>query len=139
MPKGVRGSGTSSPRPLSPEAARQERERLQAQLRELEAHDARRYAVVGRVVMKVAESDAAFAAQLRGILDREVKDRHERLALGLDESVRPKPRRGGRGRRAIGSQAGMQGPIYASTDDASPTGPAVADATEAGAIDAAEE
>ena len=136
MPEGVRGSGVGRKTTLSPEEARQERERLQAQLHELEAHDARRYAVVGRVVMKVAESDEAFSAQLRGILEREVKDRHERLALGLDESVRP--RRGGRGRRAIGSQAGMQGPIYASTDDAGPTGPAVADATEAGAIDAAE-
>ncbi len=122
MPKGVRGSGTVRKGVLSPEEARQERERLQAQLHELEAHDARRYALVGRVVMKVAESDAAFAAQLRGILEHEVKDRHERLALGLDQSVRP--RRDGRGRKAIGSQAGMQGPIYASTDDASPTGPA---------------
>ena len=139
MPKGVRGSGVGRKTTLSPEEARQERERLQAQLHELEAHDARRYAVVGRIVMRVAESDEAFAAQLRGILEHEVKDRHERLALGLDESVRPRPRRGGRGRRAIGSQAGMQGPIYASTDDTSPTGPAVADATEAGAIDAAEE
>ncbi len=137
MPKGVRGSGTARKGVLSPEEARQERERLQAQLHELEAHDARRYAVVGRIVMKVAESDAAFAAQLRGILEHEVKDRHERLALGLDQSVRPK--RGGHGRKAIGSQAGMQGPIYASTDDASPTGPAAASATEAGAIDAAEE
>ena len=122
MPKGVRGSGTARKGVLSPEEARQERERLQAQLHELEAHDARRYAVVGRVVMKVAEGDETFAAQLRGILEHEVKDRHERLALGLDESVRT--RRGGRGRKAIGSQAGMQGPIYASTDDASPTGPA---------------
>ena len=139
MPKGVRGSGAGRKTTLSPEEARQERERLQAQLHELEAHDARRYAVVGRIVMRVAESDEAFAAQLRGILEHEVKDRHERLALGLDESVRPRPRRGGRGRRAIGSQAGMQGPIYASTDDASPTGPAVADATEAGTIVATEE
>ena len=141
MPKGVRGSGAGRKTTLSPEEARQERERLQAQLQELEAHDARRYALVGRVVLKVAESDEAFTAQLRGILEHEVKDRHERLALGLDESVRPRPRRGGHGRsrKAIGSQAGMQGPIMASTDDASPTGPAVADATEAGAIDAAEE
>ena len=138
MAKGVRGSGTARRNVLSPEEARQERERLQAQLHELEAHDARRYAVVGRVVLKVAEGDEAFAAQLRGILEHEVKDRHERLALGLDESVR-RGGRGGRGRRAIGSQAGMQGPIYASTDDASPTGPAAASATEAGAIDAAEE
>ena len=137
MPKGVRGSGTARKNVLSPEEARQERERLQAQLHELEAYDARRYALVGRVVMKIAESDEAFSTQLRGILDRNVKDRHERLALGLDESVR----RGGRGRsrKAIGSQAGMQGQVLASTDDASPTGRAVADATEAGAIDAAEE
>jgi hypothetical protein len=51
--------------------------------------------MVGRLIMRLAESDDAFAAQLRGILDRGVTDRHERLALGLDEIAR----RGGRGRR----------------------------------------
>ena len=101
MPKGVRGSGTGRKTTLSPEEARQERERLQAQLRELEAYAARRYALVGRVVLKVAESDEVFAAQLRGILEHEVKDRHERLALGLDESVK----RGGR--RRTGANAAV--------------------------------
>ena len=101
MPKGVRGSGTARKSVLSPEKARQERERLQAKLHELEAYDARRYAVVGRVVMKLAESDEAFAGQLRGILERGVKDRHERLALGLDESVK----RGGR--RRTGANAAV--------------------------------
>ncbi len=95
MPKGVRDSGTARESPLSLEEARQERERLQARLHELEAHDAKRYAVIGRVIMRLAESDEAFATQLRGILERGVTDRHERLALGLDKSVR----RGGRGRR----------------------------------------
>ena len=123
MPKGVRGSGTARKSVLSPEEARQERERLQAQLHELEAHDARRYAVVGRVVMRLAESDNAFATQLRGILERGVTDRHERQALGLEETIKRGGGRG-RGRKAIGSQAGMQGPIFATTDDASPTGPA---------------
>jgi hypothetical protein len=124
MPKGVRGSGTARKSVLSPEEARQERERLQAQLHELEAHDARRYAVVGRVVMRLAESDNAFATQLRGILERGVTDRHERQALGLEETIKRGGGRGRRGRKAIGSQAGMQGPIFATTDDASPTGPA---------------
>src|SRR5215212_2668205 len=48
MPKGVRGSGTLKPKRLSPEEARQERERLQAQLAALEAQDAQRYAIIGR-------------------------------------------------------------------------------------------
>ncbi len=127
MPRGVRGSGATRERVLSPDRAREERERLQAQLRELEAHDARRYALVGRVVMKLAESDEAFATQLRGILERDVTSRHERLALGLDEIAR----RGGRGRRrAAGSQAGMAGPIAPSSAEAGPTGAADPDAAE---------
>lgn len=133
MAKGVRGSGTARKNVLSPDEMRQQRERLQAQLRELEAQDARRHAVIGRVVAHRAERDEAFAEELRGMLDREVTDRGERLCVGL-----PTARRAG-GRRAIGSQAGMQGPITASTDDAGPTGPAAASATEAGTIDAAAE
>ncbi len=101
MPKGVRGSGTARKKVLSPEEAQQERERLQAQLQELEAYDARRYAVVGRVVMKLAESDEAFATQLRGILDRGITDRHERQALGLEETVR----RGRRRQRSAADEA----------------------------------
>ena len=97
MPKGVRGSGTGRNITLSPEEARAKREQLQAQLREIEAYDARRYALVGRVVLKLAESDETFSAQLRGILDRGVTDRHERLALGLDEIAR----RGGRRRKTV--------------------------------------
>jgi hypothetical protein len=123
MPRGVRGSGTTRERVLSPEKAREMREQLQAKLQQIEEHDAKRYAVVGRVIMRLAESDEAFGTQLRGILERGVTDRHERLALGLDQSVR----RGGPGRprkTAIGSQAGMQGPITASSDEAGPTGPA---------------
>ncbi len=120
MPKGVRGSGAARERVLSADKARKLREKLQAQLQQIEAHDAKRYALVGRVVMKLAESDDAFAAQLRGILDRGVTDRHERYALGLDEIAR----RGGRPRKAAGSQAGMQGPITASSESPGPTGPA---------------
>ncbi len=96
MPKGVRGSGAARERVLSADKARELREKLQAQLQQIEAHDAKRYALVGRVVMKLAESDDAFAAQLRGILDRGVTDRHERYALGLDEIAR----RGGRRRKS---------------------------------------
>ena len=118
MAKGVRGSGTARKSVLSPDEMRQQRERLQAQLSELEAQDARRYAVIGRVVAHRAERDATFAEELRGMLDREVTDRGERMCVGLTTA-----RRAG-GRRAIGSQAGMQGPFMATTDDASPTGPA---------------
>ncbi len=101
MPRGVRGSGAARERVLSADKARELREKLQAQLQQIEAHDAKRYALIGRVVMKLAENDEVFAAQLRGILERGVTDRHERLALGLDESVR----RGGRRRRADATEA----------------------------------
>lgn len=97
MPKGVRGSGTGRKAALSPEEARAKREQLQAQLHELEAYDARRHALVGRVVLKLAESDETFATQLRGILEREVTDKHERLALGLAQIAR----RGGRRRETV--------------------------------------
>jgi hypothetical protein len=103
---------------LSPDEARQERERLQAQLREIEAYDARRYAVIGRVVAHRAEDDPAFAQTIRELLDREVTDRGERMCVGLTT-----PRRGGRARKAAGSQAGMQGPIEASTATPGPTDP----------------
>src|SRR3954468_161847 len=95
MPRGVRGSGTTKPKQLSPEEARQERERLQAQLRALEEQDARRYALMGRAVAEQAEADASFAQQLRTILDSRVRDHGERVCLGL-----PTARRGGRPRKA---------------------------------------
>ena len=132
MPRGVPRSGEKRERVLSPERAREERARLQAQLERLEAQDAQRYAVIGRVVAHHAKGDQAFAQQLRELLDCNVTDRGERMCVGLSTA-----RRGGR--RAIGSQAGMQGPFMATTDDAGPTGPAAADATQAGTIDAAEE
>jgi hypothetical protein len=121
MPKGVRGSGTARKSLLTPEQARQERERLQAQLKLLEEQDLHRYAAIGRAVEKEAESDPKLAEQLHGILERNVTDRGERMCLGL--VAQSAPRRGGR-RRAAGSQAGMQGPIAATTDRAGPTGPA---------------
>lgn len=93
MPRGVPGTDRKRTAALSPEEMRQKREALQAQLRELEAQDAQRYAIIGRVVAHRGEADAAFAAELRAMLDREVKDRGERLCVGLTN-----PRRGGRGR-----------------------------------------
>ena len=100
MPKGVRGSVTARKSVLSPDEMRQQRERLQAQLRELEAQDARRYAVIGRVVAHRAERDATFAEELRGMLDREVTDRGERMCVGLTTT-----RRGGR--RRAGAEAAV--------------------------------
>ncbi len=73
MPKGVRGSGAARERLLSPEKAREMREQLQAKLQQIEEHDAKRYALIGRVIMRLAESDSAFATQLRGILERGVR------------------------------------------------------------------
>src|SRR5947209_7531614 len=99
MPRGVPKTGTKRTAALSPEEMRQKREALQAQLRELEAQDAERYAIIGRVVAHRAEADAAFAEELRAMLDREVKDRGERLCVGLTN-----PSRGGR-RSAAGASA----------------------------------
>ena len=120
MPRGVRGSGSTRQRLLSPEEARAERERLQAQLQQLEDQATLRYALVGRAVAEHAEADTTFAQQLQGILEQRVTNRGERVILGLSTT----PRRGGRRPRATGSQAGMAGPITASTSDAGPTGPA---------------
>jgi hypothetical protein len=85
---------------LSPERAREERARLQEQLQRLEQQDARRYAVIGRVVAHRAERDATFAGELLGMLDREVTDRGERMCVGLTTA-----RRGGR--RRAGAEAAV--------------------------------
>ncbi len=111
MPRGVRGSGTVRRGTLSLEEARQRREQLQAQMRELEAYDAQRYAVIGRVVAHRAEHDATFATELRELLNREVTDRGERMCVGL-----PIPRRGGRRSRKAGGEAGLAQPLPAGSD-----------------------
>lgn len=95
MPRGFPRAGTKRTATLSPEEMRQKRDALQAQLRELEAQDAQRYAIIGRVAAHRAEADEAFAKELREMLDREIMDRGERLCVGLTV-----PRRGGRRRVA---------------------------------------
>lgn len=92
MPKGVRGSGKTRERMLAPEEARAERARLQEQLQRIEAQDAQRYALIGRVVAHQAETDQAFAAQLRELLDRNIKDRGERMCVGLATKQRGRRR-----------------------------------------------
>jgi hypothetical protein len=95
MPRGVRGSGTQRKnQSLSPEELRAKRAELKAELDRLEAQDNERYAAIGRAVEKEAESDTKLAEQLRGILERNVTDRGERMCLGLTSTRR------GRGRRA---------------------------------------
>ena len=94
MPRGVPKSGERRERVLSPERAREERARLQAQLERIEQQDRERYAVIGRVVAHHAEADQAFAQLLRELLDRAVTDRGERMCVGLSPT-----RRGGRRRR----------------------------------------
>src|SRR5688572_20455956 len=95
MPRGVRGSGTQRrQQSLSPEALRAKREELRAELERIEAQDNERYAAIGRAVEKEAESDPKLAEQLRGILERNVTDRGERMCLGLVSGTR-----GGRRRR----------------------------------------
>ncbi len=54
---------------LSPEQARQERARLHEELQRIEAQDTQRYAIIGRVAAQQAETDEAFAKQLRGLLE----------------------------------------------------------------------
>lgn len=93
MARAAARTGTRRTATLSPEQMQQKRETLQAQLRELEAQDAQRYAIIGRVVAHRAESDEAFASELRAMLDHAVTDRGERLCVGLTN-----PRRGGRRR-----------------------------------------
>ena len=95
MVRGVRGSGMGRKPSLSPEQARQQRQRLQTQLQELETHDAQRYTVIGRVVAHRAERDETFAKELREMLDREVTDRGERMSVGLPTARRGCRRRAG--------------------------------------------
>ena len=96
MPRGVKGSGTQRrQQSLSPEQLRAKRAELQAEMERLEAQDKERYAAIGRAVEKEAESDPKLAEQLRGILERNVTDRGERMCLGLSST-----RRGGRRRAA---------------------------------------
>ena len=92
MPKGVRGSGRTRERMLSPEEARTERARLQEQLQRIEAQDTQRYAIIGRVVALQAETDDEFAKQLHELLDRNVKDRGERMCIGLTTTRRGRRR-----------------------------------------------
>jgi hypothetical protein len=116
MPRGVKGPGTQRrQQQLSPEELRAKRAELHDELARLEAQDKERYAAIGRAVEKEAESDPKLAEQLRGILERNVTDRGERMCLGLTTT-----RRGGRRPRAMASPAGMQDPI---TSGAGPTAP----------------
>jgi hypothetical protein len=101
MPRGVKGSGTPrSKQPLSPEEIRAKRAELEAKRAELqaehdrlEAQDNERHAAIGRAVEKHADTDREFAEVLRGILERNVTSRGERVCLGLATQQR-------RGRRA---------------------------------------
>lgn len=77
---------------LSPEETRAERTRLQEELQRIEAQDAQRFAIIGRVVAHQAETDETFATQLRELLDRTIKDRGERLCVGLTTTRRGRRR-----------------------------------------------
>jgi hypothetical protein len=89
MPKGFPNSGPrAKPQALSPQDLRARRAELQAELARLEAQDNERYAAIGRAVEKHADTDQKFAQELRGILERNVTDRGERVCLGLDEVKR---------------------------------------------------
>ena len=92
MPRGVPRSGERRERMLSPEQARKERARLQEQLQRIEAQDTQRYAIIGRVAAQQAETDEAFAKQLRELLDRNVTDRGERMCIGLTTTRRGRRR-----------------------------------------------
>jgi hypothetical protein len=101
MPKGFPGSGTRARKPaLTPaeiQARRAEleakRAALQAEHDRLEAQDKERLVAIGRAVEQNADTDPEFAKMLRGILERNVTGRGERMCLGLEIVKR-------RGRRA---------------------------------------
>ena len=93
MPRGVPKSYTARQRTLSPERAREMREKLQAQLKELEQQDTARYALIGRAVSEHAAADPGFAETLQSILDQRVSDKGERVCLGLS-TTRRRGRRG---------------------------------------------
>ncbi len=92
MPRGVPKSYTARQRTLSPERAREMREKLQAQLRELEAQDTQRYALIGRAISEHAVADPGFAETLQSILDQRVTDKDERVRLGLTTARRVRRR-----------------------------------------------
>src|SRR3712207_5731894 len=95
MPQNARDAGIKRrTRSLSPDKLRMRRAELQAELERIEAQDKERYAAIGRAVEKEAENDPTFAKQLRGMLERNVTDRAERVCLGLATARR------GRGSRA---------------------------------------
>jgi hypothetical protein len=90
---------------LPPDKAREMREKLQAQLQQIEQQDTLRYAAIGRAVEKEAESDPKLAAQLQDILARNVTDRGERMCLGLVNR-----QRGGRRSKATTGQLSSDQP-----------------------------
>ena len=78
---------------LSPDKTRELREQLQAQLRQIEEQDARRYALIGRALTEYAEHDPEFAARVAAILSERITDRGERVCLGLPTARRGRPRK----------------------------------------------
>ena len=94
MPRGIPKSYTARQRTLSPERAKEMREKLQAQLKELEQQDAQRYALIGRAVSEHAAADPGFAETLQSILDQRVTDKDDRVRLGLTTARRGRRRRG---------------------------------------------
>lgn len=118
MPKGIPKSGGA--RQSKQETLRRSADKLRAKLAELdaqtEAHDAERQRLIGRIVEAHAGENKAFADELQLVLTGAALSKNERKILGL-------PPTRGKTPRAAGSQAGMQGPIMASTEEPGPTGP----------------
>lgn len=65
-----------------------EKARLKARLAELEAAEKaereKQEKIAGRVALKEADADPAFAEQLRSLLDRHLTGKRERAAFGLE-------------------------------------------------------
>jgi uncharacterized coiled-coil DUF342 family protein len=87
---------------LDAESIRRKREKLEAEVAALRSAERsaaeERNAIVGRVILDHAKSDAAFAEELMRILDNHLSKRKERLQCGL--SVGQKRRR-----RQVATQA----------------------------------
>jgi hypothetical protein len=72
---------------MDAESIRRKREKLEAELEALRSAERsaseERNAIVGRVILDHAKSDAAFAEELMRILDNHLIKRKERLQCGL--------------------------------------------------------
>src|SRR3954469_10442907 len=82
---------------MDAESIRRKREKLEAEVEALRSAERsaadERNAIVGRVILDHAKSDAAFAEELMRILDNHLSKRKERLQCGLSVGERRRKKR----------------------------------------------